>query len=175
MPIFTGKQVTPISSRVIIGKYSLARAGLARTKHAKTITHLRRNPKKHQPYDELPQNFTSTTPPSKSKTKLNKMMHNLPGGSTSTAASAPGKVLLAGGYLVLDRAYTGLTFGLDARIHAVVREWEAPGNGRDGEGEGAERSLVEVRSPQFEDAVWRYGIGMLGEGGGVEVAERGDW
>ena len=37
-----------------------------------------------------------------------------------TAVSCPAKVLVAGGYLVLDRNYTGLVFGLDARIHCVV-------------------------------------------------------
>ena len=39
----------------------------------------------------------------------------------SVAFSAPGKVLLTGGYLVLDRDYTGLVFGLDARIHVHVK------------------------------------------------------
>ena len=32
----------------------------------------------------------------------------------TVAVSAPGKVLLAGGYLVLDRKYTGLVFELSA-------------------------------------------------------------
>ena len=59
-----------------------------------------------------------------------------------TAVSAPGKVFLAGGYLVLDRKHTGLIFGLDARIHSIVQ----PGGDCD----------VTVRSPQFQDAVWTY-------------------
>lgn len=41
---------------------------------------------------------------------------------TVTAVSAPGKVLLTGGYLVLDRDYTGTVFALDARIHVVVQQ-----------------------------------------------------
>ena len=45
------------------------------------------------------------------------MVHN-----DAVAVSAPGKVFLAGGYLVLDRAYTGLIFGLDARIHVIVED-----------------------------------------------------
>ncbi|KAI9815373.1 MAG: phosphomevalonate kinase [Thelocarpon impressellum] len=79
------------------------------------------------------------------------------------AVSAPGKVLLAGGYLVLDRAYTGLVFGLDARIHVHLRSLRAPTsvgdqkNARDddpkAEGEGEE---FVVRSPQFVGAEWRY-------------------
>ncbi|KAM5463692.1 phosphomevalonate kinase [Microsporum ferrugineum] len=42
--------------------------------------------------------------------------------ATETAISAPGKVLLAGGYLVLDRDYTGTVCALDARIHVVVQQ-----------------------------------------------------
>lgn len=41
---------------------------------------------------------------------------------TATAVSAPGKVLLSGGYLVLDRDYTGTVIALDARIHVVVQQ-----------------------------------------------------
>ncbi|KAJ3474513.1 hypothetical protein NLG97_g9815 [Lecanicillium saksenae] len=40
----------------------------------------------------------------------------------NVAISAPGKVLLAGGYLVLDRKYTGLVFGLNARINVVASQ-----------------------------------------------------
>lgn len=74
-----------------------------------------------------------------------------------TAISAPGKVLLAGGYLVLDREYTGLVFGLDARIHVIVESVNSQSEGK---------RTVEVRSPQFQGAVWKYGIvkGEVGEG-----------
>ncbi len=67
---------------------------------------------------------------------------------STVAVSAPGKVLLAGGYLVLDRAYTGLVFGLDARIHVHVQDLPA------GESGGLSRFIV--RSPQFDGAEWRY-------------------
>lgn len=70
----------------------------------------------------------------------------------SVAVSAPGKVLLAGGYLVLDREYTGLVFGLSARIHVLVQEVQA----KDAE--------IVVQSPQFRDAVWKYGYGKDDEG-----------
>lgn len=66
------------------------------------------------------------------------------------AVSAPGKVLLAGGYLVLDRAYTGLVFGLNARIHALVQP-EPPSTS------GVVLQEITVRSPQFREAVWIYG------------------
>jgi phosphomevalonate kinase len=74
-----------------------------------------------------------------------------------TAVSAPGKVLLAGGYLVLDRAYTGLVFGLSARIHVVVRDAAHP--------------EIVVESPQFRDASWAYSYHVAGEEGGVDVIQ----
>lgn len=42
--------------------------------------------------------------------------------AVETAVSAPGKVLLTGGYLVLDRKYTGTVLALDARIHVIVQQ-----------------------------------------------------
>ncbi|KAI9725203.1 MAG: phosphomevalonate kinase [Chrysothrix sp. TS-e1954] len=80
------------------------------------------------------------------------------------AVSAPGKVLLAGGYLVLDRAHTGLVFGLDARIHTHVQSLPTV--------EGVTLQEVVVRSPQFDGATWRYGYSMgRGKGSGVIVTE----
>ena len=79
------------------------------------------------------------------------------------AVSAPGKVLLAGGYLVLDRAFTGLVFGLDARIHVVVQPIPTRN--------GVTLSEIEVTSPQFEDAVWEYGYRLCEGGGGMSVTQ----
>jgi phosphomevalonate kinase len=79
------------------------------------------------------------------------------------AVSAPGKVFLAGGYLVLDRAYTALVFGLDARIHARIE----PINTKS----GVTLSEIIVRSPQFRDAVWEYGYRLTEAGGGVGVTQ----
>jgi len=73
----------------------------------------------------------------------------------STAVSAPGKVLLAGGYLVLDRAYTALVFGLSARIHVLVHDIDVSS--------GTKASEIVVQSPQFRDAVWTYEYGLTGE------------
>lgn len=69
---------------------------------------------------------------------------------TTVVVSAPGKVLLAGGYLVLDRAYQGLVFGLDARIYVCVQV--AATRRTDGDSQGR----VVVRSPQFLEAHWVY-------------------
>ncbi|CEP10758.1 hypothetical protein [Parasitella parasitica] len=62
-----------------------------------------------------------------------------------TIASAPGKVLLTGGYLVLEQAFTGLVIGTSARFYTVIKP----------ENTGAAGTLT-VRSPQFEQATWQY-------------------
>jgi len=74
--------------------------------------------------------------------------------AAAAAASAPGKVLFAGGFLVLDRTHTGLVFGLDARIHVHVQSWED----EEKEGEEGKACSVLVQSPQFEDAKWLYTV-----------------
>ena len=70
------------------------------------------------------------------------------------AVSAPGKVLFTGGFLVLDRKYTGLVLGLDARIHVRIEEWKEPRS----EIDEAPTTKVLVQSPQFRDAKWLYSI-----------------
>jgi phosphomevalonate kinase len=70
---------------------------------------------------------------------------------TPSALSAPGKVLLAGGYLVLDNNYSGLVFALSARIHAVSAAAEKP-------------NTITVRSPQFSGAEWGYNITLPSSG-----------
>jgi phosphomevalonate kinase len=82
---------------------------------------------------------------------------------TPTAVSAPGKVLLAGGYLVLDRAYTGLVVGLSARINVVAREIETS--------QGVQLQEIAVSSPQFLDSQWRYGYHLAGEDAGMKVTQ----
>ena len=72
----------------------------------------------------------------------------------STTVSSPGKVLLAGGYLVLDQAYTGLVLGLSARIYVTVEDGcpiidDAPA------------PFVYVRSPQFGTTAWLYHVVAL--------------
>lgn len=81
----------------------------------------------------------------------------------SVVASAPGKVLLAGGYLILDRNYTGLVFGIDARIHVHIKTLPATA--------GVTLSEIIVRSPQFREAEWRYGYRQTEDDGGVVVTQ----
>ncbi|KAI7863574.1 ribosomal protein S5 domain 2-type protein [Spinellus fusiger] len=62
----------------------------------------------------------------------------------TTIVSAPGKVLLTGGYLVLDQAYQGLVVGTSARFYTIIRPSKVPG--------------IHVHSPQFKDAHWEYTV-----------------
>ena len=64
------------------------------------------------------------------------------------AVSAPGKVLFAGGFLVLDRKHTGLVFGLDARIHVRLDTLESH--------IAYGPCQIIVQSPQFREAKWGY-------------------
>lgn len=85
--------------------------------------------------------------------------------SSTVAVSAPGKVLFAGGFLVLDRKHTGLVFGLDARIHVHIDAWLQPPSALKG-------AHIQVQSPQFTDARWLYGISAAsGEHAAVGVAQ----
>jgi phosphomevalonate kinase len=61
--------------------------------------------------------------------------------------SAPGKVLLAGGYLILDPDQIGLVLALSARIHCVVEPDTT-----------ASLGIITVRSPQFSEAEWKYQV-----------------
>jgi len=81
----------------------------------------------------------------------------------AVAVSAPGKVLLAGGYLVLDRAYTGLVFGLDARIHVIVQGIPTRN--------GVTLNEIVVQSPQFQGAMWEYGYRLTEANGGIHVTQ----
>lgn len=66
--------------------------------------------------------------------------------------SAPGKVLLAGGYLVLDAKYNGLVYGLNARIYTKAQKLDV----------GQDECRVEVCSPQFHNAKWTYSVQVVG-------------
>lgn len=63
----------------------------------------------------------------------------------TTIASAPGKVLLTGGYLVLEQQFSGLVVGTSARFYTVIRPQTDLTAG-----------TITVNSPQFEQALWNY-------------------
>lgn len=62
--------------------------------------------------------------------------------------SAPGKALIAGGYLVLDPAYNAYVTALSSRMHAYIEETDVLDNGL---------STINVLSPQF-GGLWTYVI-----------------
>lgn len=98
------------------------------------------------------------SPEDQSHSKAKKTMSQ-----AAVAVSAPGKVLLAGGYLVLDRKYNGLVFGLDARIHICVKPFASSS--------GVAFSEITVKSPQFQHAVWEYGYRLAERNGGIRVTQ----
>lgn len=87
----------------------------------------------------------------------------MPTANATVAVSAPGKVLLAGGFLVLERAYTGLVLGLSARINVIAGDITSE--------PGVELYEIVVTSPQFQDAQWHYGYHHAEDGGGVKVTQ----
>jgi hypothetical protein len=83
--------------------------------------------------------------------------------SPSVAVSAPGKVLLAGGYLVLDRGHHGLVLGLNARINVSARPIFTIA--------GVQLTEIVVASPQFLKAQWRYGFHLTEADGGIAMTQ----
>ena len=79
--------------------------------------------------------------------------------------SAPGKVLLAGGYLILDRPHTGTVLALDARFFSAVEMRPPAAAALPGEVE------VSVASPQFgELRHYVYSSGPAGEDASLRPA-----
>ncbi|KAJ3735703.1 phosphomevalonate kinase [Lentinula guzmanii] len=62
-----------------------------------------------------------------------------------TVVSAPGKVLIAGGYLVLDPAYPGIVISTSSRFYTVIRPLTP-----------STTNTIQVRSPQFNASTWKY-------------------
>ena len=80
-----------------------------------------------------------------------------------STVSAPGKVLVAGGYLVLERPNIGLVLATSARFHSRVA-WEiesAVGAGVSPEGRGL--LSISLRCPQFNQYV-RYWLDQTPSG-----------
>jgi phosphomevalonate kinase len=71
--------------------------------------------------------------------------------STTTTVSAPGKVLLAGGYLVLESPNVGLVIATDKRFFCTIER-----NQREEDADADKKSTkILVRSPQFHSE-WTY-------------------
>ncbi|KAF9222526.1 Phosphomevalonate kinase [Gyrodon lividus] len=80
--------------------------------------------------------------------------------SSAIVVSAPGKVLIAGGYLVLDQKFTGLVVSASSRFYAVIQDRQEPD----------QANQILVRSPQFIGAEWRYFVSISNDGK-VDVTE----
>ena len=78
--------------------------------------------------------------------------------SATTVVSAPGKVLLAGGYLVLERPNEGFVVAADKRFYTTVTSTTSEAsNGEDSS--TATSTIVIVESPQFHTS-WEYTYSM---------------
>ncbi|KAG1737636.1 ribosomal protein S5 domain 2-type protein [Suillus lakei] len=80
--------------------------------------------------------------------------------STTTIVSAPGKVLAAGGYLVLDQQYPGVVISTSSRFYTVIQASSGSAN------------QIVVRSPQFYQAEWRYSVTY--DAAGIQVNPQED-
>ncbi|EIW63108.1 Phosphomevalonate kinase [Trametes versicolor FP-101664 SS1] len=78
--------------------------------------------------------------------------------SSPTVISSPGKVLLAGGYLVLDPAYSGVVVSTSSRFYTTIETLPQPHRV-----EGPIQ--IRVRSPQFVNASWLYFVDFAGPDG----------
>lgn len=81
---------------------------------------------------------------------------------TTTTVSAPGKVLLAGGYLVLESPNVGLVIAANKRFYCTVEKWHA---------ESSDSCQFQVKSPQFH-AMWEYQASLYD--GGVSLTASPD-
>ena len=75
---------------------------------------------------------------------------------------------MAGGYLVLDPAYSGVVVSTSSRFYTVVQPADASGS-RSAESESGPIQ-ISVRSPQFVNAVWVYELKI--DGDAVRVEQR---
>ena len=85
--------------------------------------------------------------------------------ATTTEASAAGKVMVCGAYLVLERPNPALVFACTARFHSTVEARFPPPHDQ-GECSDTGVTEVEVSSPQME-AELRFTLRRASAGGGA--------
>lgn len=77
--------------------------------------------------------------------------------SKRTTVSSPGKVLLAGGYLVLDPSHQGYVVSTSSRFYTSIASTSTPPPPPSSSNSSStSATIITVRSPQFVDAEWRY-------------------
>ena len=95
--------------------------------------------------------------------------------SRTTLVSSPGKVLVAGGYLVLDPKYSGLVVSTSSRFYTAVSDLPPtpPSHPAAMDVDSAPTTThIRVRSPQFVDALWVYMVSV--DDAGVRVEQVAD-
>lgn len=90
-----------------------------------------------------------------------------------TTVSAPGKVLVAGGYLVLDPAYPGLVVSTSSRFYCHARSQTSSSTSQKQAGDTS--STIAVRSPQFVDAVWVYKASVVTASSSQNGEQKQEW
>lgn len=88
-----------------------------------------------------------------------------PAESMETVISCPGKVLIAGGYLVLDPKHQGFVLATPSRFFTVVQS-------EDSTSEHRNSFNLTVNSPQFDKAIWLYTATRQGSENDWELNER---
>lgn len=89
----------------------------------------------------------------------------------TTIVSAPGKVLLAGGYLVLDPTYSGLVVATSSRFYCIIRPSPFSSSRLS---TNSSSGGISVRAGQFPEDVstWRYSVSATEHG--LEVTGEGE-
>lgn len=82
--------------------------------------------------------------------------------SINLAYSAPGKALLAGGYLVLVPDYSAYVVALSARMHALIKlsysNSLTTSSIRSSQKSSSKFTLITARSPQFSEGEWIFSV-----------------
>ena len=75
--------------------------------------------------------------------------------ASTTTVSAPGKILLAGGYLVLEAPNVGVVLAVDKKFYSTVKTTTPS--------QIAGAGVITVHSPQF-GSTWKYIFGSNNDG-----------
>ena len=69
--------------------------------------------------------------------------------------SAPGKVLVTGGYLILERPNPGLVFTVNARFYSIIHPYHGDGKEEEDRGPSKDHPSARIRviSPQFNSTL----------------------
>lgn len=98
---------------------------------------------------------------------------------TTTVVSSPGKVLIAGGYLVLDTHYSGLVIGTSSRFYSCVSSRATSGTSDIDHNTDTDtcqdEAIISVRAGQFpsDTSTWVYSISKPSVSASASAGEDG--